>query len=105
MAYEPKNKAKFRSPLDSKHPMGDGGGSPNKAQVPGTTGSDDRESQPVGAELNGQFTSQAPDGNVNRQNGSDFSIMDRGRDDENPRTQPNFGKRTYAAGTPTLGDY
>lgn len=98
MAYKPKNVASYRD-NSGRHPVGDGG--INKAQVPGTTGSDDRESQPVGAELNGQFTSEASDGNRNQQHGPDFTLMG---NENSPRTNPNMGKRSYAAGTPTLGD-
>ncbi len=97
MAYHSSNVSSFRDD-SSSYPKGGQGRGP--ATVPGTTGSNDRESQPIGAELNSKFGRQD---NVNEQPaGNSFSIFDRGSDDLNPKVNPSFGKRTYAAETPTL---
>lgn len=98
MAYTPKNKAKLRDDaLD--YPGGGRAGGRGPATVPGTSGSDDRESQPAGAEFNSVATSESVNGNRNQQNGPDFSLMG---NENSPRNNPTMGRRSYSAETPTL---
>lgn len=92
--YKPKNVAKFRD--DSTKFSPGSAMSKGPGMVPGTTGSDDRGSQPRGAELNGQF---GRDDNANEQHGADYSLMGNEAD---PRQNPTMGRRSYGAEMPTL---
>lgn len=98
MTYKPKNVASFRDD-SSDYPKGGQGRGP--ATVPGTTGSNDRGSQPVKADAMYPDTAYGTDANM-QPGGKDFSIFSRGNDDLDAKRNPDFGKRTYAAGTPTL---
>lgn len=95
MSYKPQNVAKFRSTA-KPYPVGDSG--INKGQVPGTTGSDDRESQ-----LN-DFLGDGNHENVNQQpGGSDFSLADGGMNDRlDSRKRANRGVASYNYNKPTL---
>ena len=94
MAYKPKNVATFRDD-SSTYPKGGQGRGP--ATVPGTTGSNDRDSQPR------DFLGDGDHPDVNQQPGRDFSLADGGINNRlDPRQNPSFGKASYPAGTPTL---
>lgn len=92
--YKPQNVAKFRDD-SSKYPKGSSTGK-GGGTVPGTTGSNDRGSQPDGAELNGQF---GRDDNANEQHGPDYSLIG---NENNPRSNPSMGRRSYGAEQPSL---
>lgn len=95
MAYKPKNVAKFRDD-SSSYPKGGRAMGRGPATVPGTTGSDDRESQLR------DFLGDGDHPNVNEQRGPDFTIMDRGNDSLDPKKNPDHGKASYAYEKPTL---
>lgn len=97
MAYKPKNIARLGpvSNEDSRHPLGvasNGGGF--SGLVPGTSYSEDRESQGADVEFKDQ-------GQVRRPN-PDFSIMNGGNDELDPRKNPNHGQASYNYEKPTL---
>ena len=96
MAYKPQNLAQFRDD-SSSYPKGSSTGK-GGGVVPGTTGSDDRESQKdyIGDDHK----------NVNEQGNADYSFfMNDGEDklgSPDPRTKENFGRSSYSYNKPTL---
>jgi len=92
MAYKPKNLASFRDD-SSKYPKGASAGANSSARVPGTTGSDDRESRVPKADFYN-------DGQTRRAEDGTFSIMQ--NEGVNSRTKENFGQASYNYGRPTL---
>lgn len=93
MAYKPQNVAKYRDD-SAAYPKGSGpgGGGSGNAMVPGSTGSQDRGSQPVGAEF---F-------NDGQKRISTEGTFDLAGNERNPRSNPNFGRASYGYEKPTL---
>lgn len=94
MAYKPKNVATAYRDKSTMYSPGSGTGYSGPGMVPGATGSDDQESQPKGAEFYN-------DGQVRRTQ-PDFSIMDGGNDQLDPRKNPNHGQASYNYEKPSL---
>jgi hypothetical protein len=90
MAYKPKNVANLRVGKDA----GRGGDGTYPGVVPGSTGSDDRESQLRDFLGDGDHT------NPNEQGGSDYSLL--GTDNLDSRKKGNFGSASYNYKQPTL---
>lgn len=89
MAYKPKNVAKLYD--DSKpYPQGTGNGR-GPGTVPGTSGSNDRDSQRPDFFTQGQV----------RQDNPDFKMFNE-TDETDSRKNPNHGKASYDYQKPTL---
>lgn len=103
MSYKPSNVANLRRdaydyPRGSS--TGKGGG-----VVPGTSGSQDRGSQPPGIGGGGIYGDSVVKSYGTQENtvGDDFALADGGMNDRlDPRKKSDFGRRSYSAEKPTL---